>query len=116
MSRPPVSAEFVAKQYARALTDKISISGVRSGETITASDVRARISAYSGSPVAGVVLQGDQRAILLKSDLDDQGFPAPVKGDTLTVCDRQSTVWSVDQNTRKIGETIIAYELVVRGA
>lgn len=112
----PASAQSVAALYARSLTDRISISGVRSGEIITASDVRARVSAYSGAPVAGVVLQGDQHAILLKSDLDDQGFPAPVKGDILTVCDRQSTVWSVDQNTRKIGETIIAYELVVRGA
>lgn len=101
--------------YARNLTDIAALTGVRTGVALSASGVSCRIVGYTPAQLVGTILQGDQSIILLKRDLDAQGFPRPIKGDKVTVNGVLMTVQAVDPNTRKIGTTIIAYVAQVRG-
>lgn len=109
-----LSADSVTAQYARALTDQVSISGVRSGVVMSATDARCRIVAYSPDEWGGTIMQGDQKVIVLKADLDDAGL-APQAGDKLTIGGRVLTARYCDSNTRKIGTETIAYEIQARG-
>lgn len=110
-----MDVNHVIDSYAKNLTDFASLTGLRSGTSYSASGVSCRISGYSPTQLNGSIIQGDQHVILLKGDLDAQGFPRPVKGDKMTIGGVPLTVQAVDPNTRKIGTTIIAYEVQVRG-
>lgn len=110
-----MDAASTDRAYARALRDKASITGVRAGVAYSADDVGCRIVGYTPQELGGTVVQGDQKLTMLKSDLDAQNYPAPVKGDKVAVQARVTTVQHVDLNTIKIGETIIAYIVQCRG-
>ena len=101
---------------ARFLTDRVTVRRTRSSVNTDATNVRARIKGYAPTDIGGTILQGDQLVILHKPDMDLQDWPVPPqRGDRIIVGGRLLTVESVDQNTRKVGETIIAYEIQVRG-
>lgn len=110
-----MEASHVIDAYAKNLTDIASITGVRGATTFTASNISCRITGYSPTQLMGSIIQGDQRIIFLKKDLDTQSFPRPIKGDKVTIGGILMTVQAVDPNTRKIGTTIVAYEAQVRG-
>lgn len=102
--------------YVRQMNAEVSISGVRSGLTMTADNIRGRLMGYTPLEISGTILQGDQKLVVMKSDLDDAGFPTPRKGDKVTSSDNRTlTVQFVDADTRRCGDTLIAYECQVRG-
>lgn len=63
------------------------------------------------------IQQGDRKVILLAQDLIDRQFPLPlVKGDKLILWGKQEVnVEAIDDSTRRIGNTLIAYEVQARG-
>jgi hypothetical protein len=108
--------------YERFLADRVTVTstaGPKSGRVAkTVTNIAARAMAYQPQEIVGTtVIQGDTKVILLKSDLVAKGYPVPpVKGDQIVVNGKTLTVEAVDQNTRKSGTEIIAYEVQARGA
>lgn len=104
--------------YRRALTDRISITRTpRTGDPSSASDVSAQVRFYRPEEIAGAIQQGDREVIVLKDELDRQGFPCPPHpDDKLRDGDGKAlTVKSCDANTRRVAQTTIAYILQCRG-
>lgn len=76
----------------------------------------AVVSGYRPEELIGGITTGDRRVIVLAEDVGD--FPVPFKiGGTDKVIVRGHTlnINVVDDSTRRIGETLIAYEFRCRG-
>lgn len=107
--------------YRRFLKDAVTITrlvGVAPSQTtVAAANIRARVLSYSPQEIVGAIMQGDQKVILLKEDLDAAAWPAPPrKGDKIgTAGGRMLTVQYCDTNTRAVASTLIAYEVQARG-
>lgn len=82
----------------------------------TDADVSARVSGFDPEELTGTIQQGDRRVIVLAEDVEAAGWPAPPKrNDKVILRGRTLNVETVDDSTRRIGGTLIAYDLVVRG-
>lgn len=78
--------------------------------------VRARVMDYSAAELVGSVMQGDRKLILLAEDLVNAQWPGGLrKDDKIVVRGKELNVEAVDDNTRRIGSVLIAYEMQVRG-
>lgn len=115
-----ITVEGARAAYGRTLRDRVTmrrLQGVGAAQVkFDAEDLRARIAGYGPDELIGPILQGDRRVILLAEDLEERQWPAPPRsGDRCIVGDVTMTVISVDGHTRKVGETLIAYEIQVRG-
>lgn len=75
--------------------------------------VRARVIGYRPEEMVGGIQAGDRKIIVLA---DDVTFDPPLKkGDKAVVRGRVLNLEVVDDNTRRVGGVLIAYELVARG-
>lgn len=76
----------------------------------------ARVVDYTPDQLVGPIQQGDRKLIVLAQDLVDAQFPGPiVKNDKAVVRGKELNIEAVDDNTRRVGTVLIAYELRVRG-
>lgn len=80
--------------------------------------VRARIVGYTAQEIAAGVQQGARKVIVLAEDVESSGFPVPIKTrfDAVIAHGLSMTVQMVDDSTRRVAGTLIAYELQVIGA
>jgi len=79
-------------------------------------DCHARIVDYDPAAIVGSVKQGDQRLIVMVSDLIAVQFPLPVvQGDKVVFAGRELNIEKADGNTRRVQGRLVAYELQVRG-
>lgn len=79
--------------------------------------VMARVTDYQPSDLVGDIKQGDRQVILMFEDLIAAQFPMPVKKtDKIVVRNRECSIEMLDDNTRRIGTVLIAYEARVRGS
>lgn len=88
------------------------------GETRPFDDVpvTARVKGYQPQELLAGIDQGDVNVIVLADDLDGSTITAPlVKGDSVIIRGRERAIMAVDDNTRRIGATLIAYDLQCRG-
>lgn len=79
---------------------------------------RARITGYLPSEIVGSITQGDRRVIVLAEDLEGESPPfAPTKSDKVVASRfvNDLAIISIDDSTRRIDGTLIAYEFQVRG-
>lgn len=118
-----ITADEAIADYRASLTRAGETIAIRrytgSGATRTPhdTDVLGRIVAYLPQELVGLVKQGDQKVIVFAPDLADAGFDEPIlDSDKVYVRGRELSIQAVDDNTRRIGDTLIAYELQVRGA
>lgn len=75
--------------------------------------VRARVMGYQPEEMLGGIQAGDIRLIVMASDVT---FNPPLKvGDKALVRGKLRNIEAVDDNTRRIAGTLIAYELRARG-
>lgn len=77
-------------------------------------DVQARVVDFEASELIGPVVQGDRKLIVLHEDLVNEGFPFPIQtGPNWKVFVRgdELQIKSVDDNTRRLGGELIAYEI-----
>jgi hypothetical protein len=88
-----------------------TFTGSGAARTPTDVIVRARVRAYEPSDMAGGTVQGDREIIVLAADVPT----APVKGDQVLVRGKWMTVQAVDDSTRRIADTLMAYVIVARG-
>lgn len=80
--------------------------------------VRARITGYAPHELVGGINQGDRKIIILAEDVEASGFPLPLRGNSIDkVVFRGKTpgIITVDDSTRRIGDTLIAYEIRATG-
>lgn len=115
-----ITVESARAAYANALKDRVTVRryhGAGAGKTrFDAEDVPARVAGYAPEEIAGSIQQGDQRVILDAAALEARQWPAPPRtGDRIIIGNQDTTVQFCDPNTRKIGQTIIAYECQCRG-
>lgn len=91
------------------------------GETITIkrispaaqADVKARVTGYKPDELGGGIQQGDRRVIIIAEDVTwDGGLK---RGDKVLVRGRLMNIEVVDDNTRRVGSTLIAYDVAARG-
>lgn len=89
------------------------------GETITLrrtgqsdQSVRARVTGYEPEELVGGIQQGDRKVIVLAEDVT--GF-TPRKGDLVILRGAPLSIQAVDDSTRRVAGTLVAYELVARG-
>lgn len=106
--------------YRRSVTDTVTLrkyTGAAASRTLHDTVCHARVTGYAPEELisGGSVQQGDRKVILLAEDLEDAGTAAPVIGDKLVVRGRELNIQGIDDNTRRIGSTLIAYVLQVRG-
>jgi hypothetical protein len=79
-------------------------------------EVKARVRNYQPAQLSASIIQGDRRVIVVAADLTAPfDTVPPKKGDKITIGGKPTTVQFVDDITRKIGSTLIAYDIQVRG-
>jgi hypothetical protein len=79
-------------------------------------NVRARVVGYAANELVGTIQQGDRKVIVLVQDLIDAGFSLPVTAnDKIVLRGTMIAVISVDDSTRRIRDTLVAYEIQARG-
>lgn len=92
-------------------------SGTGVGRTYVDRPCRARVVGYSPDELVGSITQGDRRVIVLAEDLDGESPPFKIMKSDKVVSSRfpELAIMAVDDNTRRIQGTLIAYDLQVRG-
>jgi hypothetical protein len=79
--------------------------------------VMARVIASQQSELIGSVVQSDSKAIVLREDLVAANFPFPLTTDMwMVVQGKELRIKSIDDQTRRLGGQVIAYEIVIGGA
>lgn len=88
-----------------------------SADTIIKARVLAtRVSGTHDEPLVGALQEGSQQVIALAQDLIDAGFVLPLRSsDKIVIDDKEHTITGLDDTTRALGDTLIAYDLVVKG-
>ena len=83
--------------------------------SLTAADTAtvARVMDYQPSEIIGPITQGDRKVIALVDTLT--GVLPLTVNDALVVRGKELAIVAVNDNTRRIGGTLIALELQVRG-
>lgn len=77
---------------------------------------KARVLNYQASEIAGPIVQGDRKVILLAQDIETGDVALPIStSDKAVVRGRELAIISVDDNTLRDGEDLCAYVLQVRG-
>lgn len=89
------------------------------GQVRTSTDypVKARIREYRPDELIGGIVQGQRDVIALAEDVENSGFPLPFVAtvDYVVIRGAQIIIASVDDNTCRIGDTLIAYEIRAGG-
>lgn len=78
-------------------------------------DVGARVTDFKADELAGSIVQGDRKLIVLHDDLVAAGFPFPIglgPNWKVVVRGKELQIKSIDDSTRRLGDTVIAYEIV----
>lgn len=80
------------------------------------SAILARDMDYQPAELTATVLQGDRKVILFAQDLVDSGFALPLTtNDRIVIGGKELAIVRLDDRTRRVAGTLIAYELQVRG-
>lgn len=94
-------------------------SGATASRTHLDRPCRGRvIKGVNASELVGSVVQQNYRIIVLAEDLDGESPPFVITKSDKVVATRfrdELAILDVDDSTRRIGETLIAYELIARG-
>lgn len=88
-------------------------TGTGTPRSHTDTATHARVMGYQPSQLIGPIVQGDRRVIAL---VDTLSSVLPVTtNDRLVVRGKECVIKAVDDNTRRIGGTLVALELQVAG-
>jgi hypothetical protein len=105
--------------YLRALAKHGDTVTVRRtvGAVNTDGSVRAQVTGYAPAELVNGIQQGDRRVILMPDSLAAAGWPLPIKKNDKLVLStgKVLNVEVVDDQTRRLADDLIAYELVARG-
>lgn len=77
-------------------------------------DVQARVQDFAADELVGNIVQGDRHLIVLHEDLANAQFPFPIQAGAnwkAVVRGKELQIKSVDDNTRRLGNQVIAYDI-----
>lgn len=108
-----MTPQQASASYRRFLTDKVAL--VRAGAV--GAYVAARVMGAEPAQMAGNVQQFERKVVILASAAAAAwALPLVAKQDRLRWGDKTLVVQSVDDATRRVGDTLIAYDVRVTGA
>lgn len=117
-----MTPEHVRTVYARALSlyETIQIrryTGSGASRAPVDYPVRARVMNYDGDELIGGIVQGRRRVIVLAEDVENSDFALPFvsTADKLVIRGREVAITAVDDNTRRFGGVLMAYEILAAG-
>ena len=114
-----MTPESVKASYAGTLSERVLIrryTGTGTARPKFEAEARARVVGYEPKDLVGAVQQGDRKVIVYADDLIAAGLTLPVTtADKCVVRGRELAIIAADDSTRRIGATLIAVELQVRG-
>lgn len=88
-------------------------TGTGTPRPYTDTTTKARVMGFQPSQLVGPIVQGDRKVIAL---IDDLSAILPVTtNDKAVVGGKVLAIKAVDDNTRRVGGTLVALELVVGG-
>ncbi len=111
-----MTPEQVKASYTKALQDVVSIRRFTgSGLSRTSNDyeAKARMTGYQEHELSAQILQGDRLAIVYADDLSS--ILPVTKNDKVVVRGKELAIIGIDDNKRRVGETLIALEIQCRG-
>lgn len=77
----------------------------------------AKVAGYDPQVLAGQMQQGDRHLIVLAEDLEDAQFSLPItSNDRVEIGGKELAISVPDDFTRRIAGTVVAYDLIARGA
>jgi hypothetical protein len=82
-------------------------------------EVRARVKGFAPEELVGGITQGHRQVRILAEDVERSGFPVPIKKgstDRIVVDGKPLMIESVDDNTARMGDTLIGYIITATGA
>lgn len=88
-------------------------TGTGPGRTFVDTATTARVIGYAPNELVGSIVQGDRKIIALVDTL--AGILPVTKSDKVVIRSNEFAIKAVDDNTRRIGGTLIALELQVEG-
>lgn len=111
----PGQARDTYKRMIAALGETVTFR--RIGTPNVDKDIRCRVTGYQPDQVVGAIQQGDRRLVALAEDVEGSGFPTPIRErfDKVILRGHETTIQAVDDSTRRVAGTLIAYELRIRG-
>jgi len=80
--------------------------------------IRARPVDFNPDELVGGIVQGDRNVIVLAEDVINAGVPLPLAtgaNTKMVIRGRELTIKAIDDNTRRLGGELIAYEMQVGG-
>lgn len=108
-----------ARAMWRALIDAygedVTLQRVSPAASVT---VRGRVTGWLPEELAGGIAQGTHKVILLAEDVERSAFPMPIKSrstDRIIAHGKTMMVDTVDDNTARVGSTLIAYLIAATG-
>lgn len=78
--------------------------------------IRARVRGYKPEELVGGIVQGDSEVILLAEDVTASAITLPLvagANDWVVIRSKQHIIKRIDDNTRRIADELIAYQLTV---
>jgi len=112
-----VTPDAARAMYRRQIDQRGQTVVLRKGAAATPSDlsVKARVMGYRADELTSGIQQGDRKVIVLAEDVEGTAWGLPEENDAVVISGRRCNIEASDDNTRRIGDTLIAYELQVRG-
>lgn len=111
--------ESTKAQYRRTLKQRVKVrryTGAGLNRPMFEVTCRASVTGYDPEKLVGSIQQGDRQAIVYADDLLGKGFALPLtSADKLVVRGKELAILAVDDNSRRVNDVLIAYELQVRG-
>lgn len=81
-------------------------------------EVQARVTDFDADELVGSIVQGDRKLIVFHEDLANAGFPFPIQTGPnwlAVVSGKELQIKAVDDRTRRLGDTVIAYNIAAGG-
>ncbi len=115
----PAAARSSYARMLRSVGETATIrrySGTGSNRPKVEKGCSARVMSYQPSEIVGPIVQGDRRIILLAEDIETGPVSLPIlTTDKVVVRGKELAIVAIDDNTRRVGDVLCAYELQVRG-
>lgn len=80
--------------------------------------LRARVVEFNPEELVGGIVQGDRKVIVLAEDVVSAGVPLPLSigaNTKLVIRGKELAIKAIDDNTRRLGGELVAYEMQVGG-
>ncbi|MBN9007243.1 MAG: hypothetical protein J0H40_17735 [Rhizobiales bacterium] len=116
-----MTPEYARQAYARALgaCETVTIRRYYGSGTPRSKYEQAcqgKEDSYAPNEIVGPVLQGDWKIIVLAQDLEGGNVSLPLLStDKIVVRGKELAIAGIDDKSRRVGSTLCAYVLQVRG-